>query len=96
MLTPAPFFYFPLQAFSQNAQPSLEEGMIFFWGGWETPTSENTAGRTQTLLATIIPNLVWQTVHYACPGYRADLLQSAAQTGHPGSGCRQCGDALPR
>ena len=33
MLTPAPFFYFPLQAFSQNAQPSLEEGMIFFLGG---------------------------------------------------------------
>ena len=29
MLTPAPFFYYPLPAFSQNAQPSRNVGMAF-------------------------------------------------------------------
>lgn len=32
MLTPASFFYLPFQAFSQNAQPSRNAGMIF--GDW--------------------------------------------------------------
>ena len=32
MLTPAPFFDFGFQAFSQNAQPSRNAGMIF--GDW--------------------------------------------------------------
>lgn len=32
MLTPAPFFDFGFQAFSQNAQPSRNAGMIF--GAW--------------------------------------------------------------
>ena len=51
MLTPAPFFYFPLQAFSQNAQPSRNAGMIF--GAWGfSPTSKLWLGSTQTLLAT--------------------------------------------
>lgn len=51
MLTPAPFFDFGFQAFSQNAQPSRNAGMIF--GDWGfAPTSKIRLGSTQTLLAT--------------------------------------------
>ena len=50
MLTPAPFFDFGFQAFSQNAQPSRNAGMIF--GDWGfAPTSKIRLGSTQTLLA---------------------------------------------
>lgn len=50
MLTPAPFFYLPFQAFSQNAQPTRNAGMIF--GDWGfAPTSKIRSGATQTLLA---------------------------------------------
>lgn len=45
MLTPAPFFYLPFQAFSQNAQPTRNAGMIF--GGWGfAPTSKIRSGAT--------------------------------------------------
>lgn len=51
MLTPAPFFDFGFQAFSQNAQPSRNAGMIF--GDWGcAPTSKIWLGSTQPLLAT--------------------------------------------
>ena len=50
MLSPAPFFNFPLQEFSQNAQPSHNAGMIL--GDWGfAPTSKIRLGSTQTLLA---------------------------------------------
>ena len=45
MLTPAPFFDFGFQAFSQNAQPSRNAGMIF--GDWGfAPTSKIRSGAT--------------------------------------------------
>ena len=51
MLTPAPFFYLPFQAFSQNAQPSRSAGMIF--GAWGIfPNKHFSSGcYPQTLLA---------------------------------------------
>ena len=45
MLPPAPFFDFGFQAFSQNAQPSSNAGMIF--GDWGfAPTSKIRSGAT--------------------------------------------------
>lgn len=45
MLTPASFFYLPFQAFSQNAQPFRNAGMIF--GAWGfSPTSKIRLGAT--------------------------------------------------
>ena len=62
VLTPAPFFYYPFQAFSQNAQPSRNAGMIF--GDWGfAPTSKIRSGATWTLLANFwIPKNTLETL----------------------------------